>query len=364
MDGAISEQSRTMNTDTERDVPAITGYGGNAARLLVAMPALNEEKTVADTIRRVPRRIDGIGEVSILVVDDGSTDNTRQEAIRAGAVVVSRSRTGGVGKAFHAALKYALRRGFDLMVSIDSDGQFNPEDIPKLVNPVLKGEADFVTASRFADAALIPEMPRLKRWGNHFMSRLISKLIGERFHDVSCGMRCYNSDALSHLNLLSTFTYTHEVFLSLACADLDMKEVPLAVRGQREHGKSRVAHNLFRYGLNTLSILFYWYRDYRPMRFFGRVALMLILGGFGCGGFLLYHYVLTSHLTPHKWVGFMATAMISCGIVIGLFGMIGGMLNRQRIYLEELLYLQRRHTLSCGRADSAKKGVEALDSDD
>lgn len=80
---------------------------------------------------------------------------------------------------FHTALAYAIERGFDLIVSIDADGQFDPAWIPRLIAPVVAGEADFVTASRFKDPALIPKMPRIKRWGNRLMSRLISRMAGQ-----------------------------------------------------------------------------------------------------------------------------------------------------------------------------------------
>ena len=309
--------------------------------LLVVMPALNEQATVGDLIRRVPRDIDGIGHLEVLVVNDGSSDRTAQEAEAAGARVISHGQRCGVGAAFHTALNDAIARHVDLIVTIDSDGQFNPADIPSLIAPVVDGDADFATASRFKDPALIPQMPWVKQWGNRQMSRLISRLTGSRFSDVSCGMRCYNRRAMLSLNLMGTFTYTQEVFLNLSFKGLRIVEVPIKVRGEREFGKSRVAGSLWQYALNTTRIIFRAYRDYKPLRAFGGLAAGLIVPAFLLGAFLAVYYLIHGRFSPHKWAGFTAVALFVLALLLLHTGMIGDMLNRHRIYLEELLYHQR-----------------------
>ncbi len=310
-------------------------------RLLVSLPALNEEATVFAVIRGVPREIIGVGSIEVLVIDDGSSDRTSERAVEAGARVIRHPVPRGVGAAFHSALAYGIEGGADLIVSIDADGQFDPADIPALIAPVLDGRADFTTASRFKDPALVPEMPWVKRWGNQMMSRLISRLAGERFYDVSCGMRCYGRRAALQLHLLARFTYTQEVFLNLSFKQLRIVEVPLRVRGEREHGESRVAASLWRYGLRTAQIIFRSYRDYRPMRFFGGIALALLLPAFGLGGFLMIHYAQTGQFSPHKWAGLAAIALAALALLMLQTGIIGDMLNRHRVYLEELLFRQR-----------------------
>jgi len=309
--------------------------------LLVMLPALDEERTVADVIRGIPRAIPGIAHLEVLVVDDGSRDRTAAEAEAAGARVVRHEAPRGVGAAFGTGLRQAIAGGFDLLVSIDADGQFDPADIPALIEPVRSGQADFSTASRFLDAALEPSMPALKRWGNDLMARLVSRLAGQKFHDVSCGMRCYGRLALLSLNPIGRFTYTQEVFLNLAFKHLRIAEVPLRVRGEREFGESRVAGNLWRYGLNTSGIIFRCYRDYRPLAFFGGVALVLAVIGTALVGFLGFHYLQTGSFSPHKWAGFSGAAVLVLGLLALFMGMIGDMLNRHRIYLEELLYRER-----------------------
>jgi hypothetical protein len=184
-------------------------------------------------------------------------------------------------------------------------------------------------------------MPVLKRWGNRMMARLVSRLVGQTFHDVSCGMRAYSRKAALSLHPFGRFTYTQEVFLNLAFKQLRIIEVPISVRGVREHGESRVASNLWLYGLRTSGIIFRCYRDYKPMLFFGSIAAATFLLALSLGGFLLFHYVTTGAFSPHKWAGFAAVTSAALGTILLVIGIIGDMLNRHRIYLEELLYRAR-----------------------
>ena len=125
-------------------------------KLVVTIPALNEEKTIAQVISGIPRDIDGISETEVIVVNDGSTDRTPEIAERAGAIVVTLRGRPGLGTVFRTGLERAMRRGADIIVNIDGDGQFDPKDIRKLVMPLLADEADFATCSRFSDPALRP----------------------------------------------------------------------------------------------------------------------------------------------------------------------------------------------------------------
>ncbi len=314
---------------------------GRRLRLLVTIPALNEQQTLGSVIRGIPRDLPEIGSVEVVVVDDGSDDSTAEVAVEAGAHVIRHASQRGVGQAFHTGLAHRIERHADLIVSIDADGQFDPADIPTLIEPVVSGRADFASASRFADPALVPEMPVVKLWGNRMMSRLISGLAGQRFYDVSCGMRCYSRAAALQLHLLGRFTYTQEAFLNLAFKDLRIVEVPIRVRGEREFGESRVAGNLWRYAIRTAQIIFRSYRDYHPLRFFGGLALALLLPAAGLGGFVLLHYLQTGQFSPHKWAAFASIALVALALLMAQTGLIGDMLNRHRVYLEELLYRQR-----------------------
>jgi len=311
-------------------------------KLVVQLPALNEEQTVADIIRRVPRQIPGVDEIIIVVVDDGSTDRTGELARKEGAILVRHDQPRGVGAAFRSGVQKAMELGADLIVTIDADGQFDPEDIPRLTEPLVRGEADFVTASRFVDKALVPEMPTVKKWGNIFMARWISSLVKKRFYDVSCGFRAYSRNAFLRLVLIGDFTYTHEVFLTLAFAQVPMIEVPIRVRGIRQHGTSRVASNLFHYGRRTAMIILRTYRDYKPLHFFTHIAACLFLIGMGFLSFLISHKILSGGFFPHKWAGFTAAAFAGASLLVFLVGIVAEMLDRARISQEETLFRVRR----------------------
>jgi glycosyltransferase involved in cell wall biosynthesis len=324
-------------------------------KLIVQMPALNEAKSIAGVIAAVPRAIPGVDSVDVVVVDDGSTDETAALARSLGSTVLSHDRRRGVGAAFRTGIEHAMACDADLVVTIDSDGQFNPADIPTLIAPVLRGEADFVSASRFMDPSLMPEMTRTKTWGNHFMSRWVSRLVNRRFYDVSCGFRAYSREAYLRLVLLGDFTYTHEVFLNLAFAGVRMAEVPIRVRGIREHGQSRVAGNLFRYGWRTSAIILRAYRDYKPMQFFGSMAGTCAVAAVALGAFLLSVKIRTGGFTPHKWAGFASASFAFLSLLLLFIGMVAEMMDRARVARHEMLYRIRRieRTLASPRSSSS-----------
>ena len=341
MSTAPLPQPSGVTEAADRPAATLKVHRFDDVRLVVIIPALNEERTIGEVIRRIPRRIREIDHVDVVVVDDGSTDQTAALARAEGALVVRHPRPCGVGTAFQSGLRKAFELGADFVLNIDGDGQFAPEDIPRLVAPILAGEADFATASRFIDPALEPKMPRGKRWGNRLVSWMISWLTGSKFYDVSCGMRAYNREAAFNLSLLEPFTYTHEVFLHLTSKRMKVIEVPVAVRGQREFGNSRVASSLSRYALKTLTTIFRFYRDYYPIKFFGWITALFLGAGVPLLGFFLVHYLRTGSFAPHKWAACAGAVLSCCAIASLLMGILGDMLNRQRACLEEVRYHTR-----------------------
>src|SRR3954447_6564098 len=260
-------------------------------KLVVTIPAQNEEKTIAQVVSGVPRTIPGITDVEVIVVNDGSTDRTAEIAERAGALVITLIGRPGLGYVFRAGLERACRRGADIICNIDGDGQFNPGDIRKLIEPLLRDEADFVTCSRFADPELWPTMPRVKFWGNRVVTNIINWVCGgTSFTDVSCGFRAFNREAAYRLTLFGRYTYTQECFIDLFSKGVRMAEVPLKVRGVREHGKSRVASSITKYARNSGPIILRAMRDIQPLKFFGGIAIALLLMGMVTGGFVAVWY--------------------------------------------------------------------------
>ena len=134
-------------------------------KLLIYMPALNEEKHIQEVISGLPRTLDKIDKIQFLVVDDGSTDKTKEISLAAGAQVISHKRNLGVGAAFHSAVQFALENDADILVGIDADGQFDPTDILDLILPILKNSADIVVGNRFV-SGLPKHMSPVKYLGN------------------------------------------------------------------------------------------------------------------------------------------------------------------------------------------------------
>lgn len=328
--------------------------------LLVIIPALNEAATIGEVIERIPRDLPGIACLEVLVIDDGSTDATVAIARDKGAGVISHSRNLGVGRAMQTGLAYAIRRGAAYVVNLDADGQFAPEDIPALLAPLLRGEAEVATASRFKEARLVPTMPRAKLLGNRAMSWIISRLTGERFYDVSCGFRAYRREAILRLILTGSFTYTQEMFLALSSRQIKIVEVPLRVRGVREHGTSRVAGSLPRYAWKTSRIILGCVRDYRPGLFFGTIALALLFAGSGLATFFFGHWLLAGAFSPHLWAGFLSAFLVGLALVFFIFGQIAAMLDRLRMLQEEQLYILRRGLATDARAAGSLDAATGL----
>ena len=338
-------------------VDAMPDAAESGKRLLVVIPALNEEATVGHVIRRVPLDIAGIAETLVVVVDDGSTDRTSEVSREAGARVVRHPEPQGVGSVFHRALDLVVEEAADVLVFIDADGQFNPRDIAKLVPPILDGRADCVTASRYH-----PDSPPMRqslgrRLGNRGVARLVSILVGQRLYDVACGFRAYSAETAMHLNLTGRFTYTQEALLDISFKDGRVLEVPVRVRGTRKHGRSRVASSLFAYGRRAFMIMLRAYRDYRPLKFFGLSALVLFCLGAALSIFFFAHYIRTGRFSPHLWAGISAGFFFIMSAVSGLAGILADMLDRIRLNQEQMLYHQKRARHAARRAEIRRSAV-------
>lgn len=309
----------------------------------MVLPALNEEATIGDVLARIPNRIEGIDRISVVVVDDGSTDRTGEIAREHGAHVLRHRSRRGVGSAFQTGVEYAIDLPADFMVNMDADGQFPPEEIGKLVAPLVEGRADCVTASRFIDKSLRPEMSAIKYYGNLAMSWLISVLTGRRYYDVSCGFRAYTRDTLLRMNLFGRFTYTQETFIDLTYKQVSILEVPMRVRGTREFGESRVVSSIGRYAVSSGKIIFRAFCDYRPIFIFGSISLFFLAGALALGGFLLFHWFSTGGFTPHKWAGFAAAFFGTMGLLSGVTALLADMVQRIRMNQERILYHLRKN---------------------
>lgn len=312
--------------------------------IIVQIPAKNEEKTIAGVIKNIPRSINN-HKVKILVINDASTDNTAKIAKNAGAdYIFNRKVSEGLGAVFKTGIDTCLKLGADIIVNIDADGQFNPGDIPKLVMPILKNEADMVTASRFLKPELTKNMPYIKRWGNRRFTKLISKITGKKFTDTQCGFRAYSREAALRLNLKGKFTYTQEVFIDLVEKGMKIKEIPLEVKYFKERN-SLISGNLRKYGLKSIAIIGRATRDTQPLTFFGMPGLILfILGAIG-GAFCFFYWLTHLMTTPIKTLLNLSIFLTIAGISLIVLALVADMLKTLKQNQEEILYKLKKKEL-------------------
>lgn len=310
-------------------------------KLIVLIPALNEAATVGRIIREARAALPDIPH-EVVVVDDGSTDATANEARAAGAAVLSHGLNRGLGMAFQTGVREALARGADVIVHLDADGQFNPADIPALLAPVLNNAADIAICSRFLKNEFRPSMPAVKVWGNRMVAQIVTLVTGQHFTDVACGFRAFNREAALRLTLFGQFTYTQEMLLDAVEKNLRIVEVPLPVRGEREAGHSRVYASASNYALRSAAILFRSFRDQSPLRVFGSVAVAV--GGLGVlvGGFVAVHWFQTGQTSPYRSLVTLSSVLILLGAFFATVALLADMLRRHRKIAEEILYLERR----------------------
>ena len=246
-------------------------------KLVVMIPAFNDEKVIGHVVKRIPRRIKGIKKVEVLVIDDGSVDDSAKTAKKAGAdKVVFHKRNLGLGVTFMHGLKIALEMNADIIVNIDSDNQYDGEEIPNLIQPILEKKCDIVLGSRFTGC--IEEMPMDKFIGNKILNFFVSLLIGFKISDAQTGFRAFTKEAASKMNSLSIYTYTQETILEAMKHKLRIIEVPCTFR-KRYDNKSRLVPNIGVYGLRTSKEILRWLRTYRPLEFFAIITISTIIVG-------------------------------------------------------------------------------------
>lgn len=314
-------------------------------KIVVIIPAYDEEKTIVQAISAVPVMDVANYEIIKAVIDDGSRDTTAVLARQAGAVVLTHSHNMGMGASVKTGLQYALETGADVAVSIDADLQFDPAEIPLVVQPILDGKADFVAGDRFTEKdgkAARPEyMSGVKFWGNQRMTRLINRLTGANLKDVSSGFRAYSREAMLNLNLSGKYTISHETIMDLAFKHMRLLSVPVSIRYYPDR-KSKVAGNLFQYLSQAFRIITRAYRDYKPLKFFFSLGLPPMIVGLAGLIFLLIHWIVSGDFTPYKFVGFTGIYLVSLGLLLWILGFLSDILVGIRMTQERILYYQKK----------------------
>lgn len=296
-------------------------------KLVVIIPAYNEQKTIASVIKEIPRHIDGVDSIEVLLIDDGSIDNTATEAIKAGvdAIVVHRAND-GLGVAFRDGLNSALEKGADIIVNIDGDGQYNAHQIPTLVKPILDREADIVLGWR--DLNNLDFMPKGKKLGNKLATWITRRLSGLPIKDAQTGFRAFSREAALRMNLSGKYTYVHETIIQASYKSLKIEQVPVEFRAR--DGKSRLIASLGAYATRAGAIIFRTYRNYHPLKFFSSIGATLILVGLGLGVRVLVHFIQTGMVSFHLPSTILASLLIIVGLSTIGSGIFAHMLGSQR----------------------------------
>ena len=308
-------------------------------KLVVLVPAFNEEENIEKTIRSIPQKIIGIDEVKILVIDDGSTDKTMDKAMNGGAYrVVSHTTNTGVGAAFMTGIRNAISMNADIVVAVDADSQFDSNQIPELISPILNNQADVVIGSRFKEGKP-KNIPRIKYLGNKIFTRIVSNLVQQKFTDTQTGFRAYSKKALLNVSVVNDFTYTQEVLIDLKFKGMQITEVPISVKYDDKR-KSRVVKNIFSYSSKVLAIITRTLVFHRPMFSF------TILAGVFCGGGILAKLLTSSGI-------FYVNQSLSTGIIIlagvsFMMGVFATVVFRRQAFAEKDLrhYLENTESLN------------------
>ncbi len=321
-------------------------------KLVVQIPCLNEEETLEATLQDIPRQIEGIDQVEILIIDDGCTDGTVAVARQFGVDhVLSFAGNRGLGQAFSAGLERCLALGADVIVNTDGDNQYCGADIPKLIRPILDHRADIVVGDRQTDS--IAHFSWLKRCLEKLGSRVVSKLAGADISDVASGFRAYSREAALKLTSSADFDHTVDHAIQAGRRRFAIRSVP--VRTNDKLRESRLSSNIGVFVMRSLAIMVRVYSSYGAMRVLSTCGLLSASIGVLIGMRFLYIFFFqpeTRHLHVQSLV--LAAILLIAGVQMILTGVVADLINSSRTLLEDVYYRVRRLELDAkpvGRPD-------------
>lgn len=281
----------------------------------VVIPALNEEKSIGNVISEIPEEIDG-RKTEIIVIDDGSSDNTVEIAKKTRAKVFSHKITRGYGAALSEGFKKS--KG-DIIGFLDADGTYHPKDLSKLYNKLKTENLDLVVGSRLLSKK--SEMPPIRRIGNKFFAFMVSRLTKAKVSDPASGMRIFRKEILTEIHPLSDeLNFTPEMTTKAVQIGLKYGEVPIEYR--ERSGESKL--NIFKDGYRFFTIIVRTVRDYNPMAVFGTLGIVTIILGSALGFYVVADFFVRG--VEHSYTIIISTLMIMSGIQFLLFGFLADMI--------------------------------------
>lgn len=310
-------------------------------KLIINIPAYNEAKVIGTTIKNLPRSFDGIDDMLVQVIDDGSEDHTATIARDAGAdIVVSHTTNRRLGVMFNTAVESALTNGADIMINIDADGQFDSDEIPALLKPVLDGKADMTVGDRFKKGSA-DGIPKAKNFLNKLAAKIVSIFLNTQVDDLTCGFRAHNRETLLRLNKVSGFTYTQETIIDAIGKNLKITWVPVTVK-YFEGRQSRIVKSVWKFVNNSAKIMIKAMRDVRPMKFFGIPGVIIISAAFAIFIIFLILYIPNLQITPYRNYLMTSIVLLLVGMQFIIFALIADMIKSNRQLTEDMMYQQKK----------------------
>jgi len=314
-------------------------------KLIIQIPCLNEEATLPQTIAALPRAIEGIDEIELLVIDDGSTDRTVEVARECGVEhIVRLTSNRGLAAAFQAGLDACLKLGADLVVNTDADNQYDGADVPKLLAPILAGEADMVVGDRRVET--IEHFSGAKKRLQQIGSAVVRKVSGTAIADSTSGFRAYNREAALSLVVTDNFTYTLESLIQAGKMLVAVDQVAVGTNAQTR--ESRLFDSTGAYvRRNALSILRIYAR-YEPLRVFAGASLVVALLALAAWLPFLIDSIFNGDSSGHIQSLILGAVLFIASLQLLALGVIGDLLAGQRVMTQRVFERVRRVELSLG----------------
>lgn len=301
-------------------------------KLIIQIPCYNEEDFLPIALSELPKHIDGIDEIEILVSDDCSTDNTLLVAKKHGVDhIVTSTHHKGLAKTFMAGIHKALAEGADIIVNTDADNQYFAGDIEKLVKPILEKRADIVIGARPINE--IKQFSKFKKVLQFLGSKVVRIISSTNTDDAPSGFRAFSRDAALALNVFDNYTYTIETVIQSKTKGLHIVSIPIRVNSC--YRKSRLVKNIFTYIQKNSFTILRMFIIYRPFRFFAGIGCLVSL----CGLVLLARFLVLNFI--YNDIGHIPSLIISSillitGFQVIIFGVLADLLSINRKLLEDV----------------------------
>jgi len=308
-------------------------------KLVINIPCLNEESTLPQVLKELPAQIDGIDEIEVQIVDDGSTDRTAEIAEHYGCRVIQHKTNLGLGVAFKHGIESALENNADIFVNTDADNQYPSKYIPALIKPVLDGKADVTISNR--QTWKVKHFSFLKRFLQWFGSASVRLITKSDVKDTVSGFRAYSRESLLRLNVHTPFSYVLDTIMQ--CSTKNLKMVSVDITTNPPTRKSRLFKNMFQHirksGFNLIKV----YVMYKPFATFLALSIIFMLPSLGIIGRFLYFYV-TEGGAGHIQSLIGAAILFITAVLMLALGVIVELVKYNRELIEEQLYFQKQQT--------------------